>query len=239
MQTNSIFERTEKKYILTVSQMKELILRLDNRITKDKFFESTVRSIYFDTDDYRLIRNSIDKPVYKEKLRLRSYTDVVPDSTVFLELKKKYKGIVYKRREKLTYLQAENYINTHKLPKKSQIMCEIDYAMNYYNNLKPRMCIFYDRKAYCGVENTGLRITFDTNLRYRTDRLDLTADTNGDLIINSDMCIMEIKALGAMPLFLTELLTQMKIRPGSFSKYGTAYKIIKQNKNNKGGINCA
>ncbi len=240
MKTNAVFERTEKKYVITISQMNELLKRLDGKIRDDEFGCSTVRSLYFDTDDFRLARTSIDKPLYKEKLRLRSYNTPEDDSTVFLELKKKYKGVVYKRREKLTYKDAIEYIYNHKKPMDTQILREIDWVMNFYPDLIPRMFIFYDRNAYYGADDSNLRITFDRNLRYRTTDLDLKSDIYGKYITSSELCIMEIKALGAMPLWLSDALSELKIYPSSFSKYGTAYKIINQEENQQnGGINCA
>lgn len=236
----TIFERTEKKYVITVSQKNELLELISDKICSDKFGKSTVNSIYYDTDDYRLIRNSIDKPVYKEKLRLRSYCVPNDDSTVFLELKKKYKGVVYKRRKTMKYCDAKNYFKNHILPDNSQIMREIDSTMNFYKKLAPRMFIGYDRLAYVGKNENDLRITFDFNLKFRTDNLSLDSGRNGESIIGNNFCIMEIKAQNAMPLWLCKALDKLKIYPSSFSKYGTAYQIItKRNSNQKGEINCA
>ncbi|MBQ9674064.1 MAG: polyphosphate polymerase domain-containing protein [Ruminococcus sp.] len=233
----AVFERTEKKYILTLDQKQALLSLIEKRLGTDKYSVSTVCSLYFDTPDYRLIRTSIDKPIYKEKLRLRSYFTPDKNTTVFLELKKKYRGVVYKRRETMKYDKAMRYINHGEKPKDTQIMREIDYAMQFYNNLAPRMLIAYDRNAYFGLEDKNLRITFDMNLRYRDYELDLSLGDYGKPIVDNNICIMEIKALKAMPLWLTEALSSLNIYPGSFSKYGTAYKII--SKNNRGGEHCA
>lgn len=236
----TIFERTEKKYVITVSLINELLSMISDRIKSDEYGKSNVNSIYYDTDDYRLIRNSIDKPVYKEKLRLRSYSVPNGDSTVFLELKKKYKGVVYKRRKTLKYKEAQNYLNLHILPDDTQIMREIDWTMNFYNTLKPKMFIGYDRLAYVGKEEGNLRITFDFNLRFRTDNLSLDDGNYGESIIGNNYCVMEIKALNAMPLWLCKSLDKLKIYPSSFSKYGTAYQIVtKRNTEQNGGISCA
>lgn len=236
----TIFERTEKKYVITVSQKNELLSFISDKIKSDEYGKSNVNSIYYDTDDYRLIRNSIEKPVYKEKLRLRSYSVPKGDSTVFLELKKKYKGVVYKRRKTLKYDDAQKYLKSHILPDNSQIMREIDWTMNFYKTLKPKMFIGYDRLAYVGIENENLRITFDFNLRFRTDNLSLDSGNYGESIIGNNYCIMEIKALNAMPLWLCLALDKLKIYPSSFSKYGTAYQIIsKRNSERNGGISCA
>lgn len=240
MKIQTVFERTEKKYILTLSQRREFLRRISQYIKPDEFGESTVCSLYFDTDDYRLIRCSMEKPVYKEKLRLRSYSTPKKGSNVFLELKKKYNGVVYKRRKTMEFSQAMNYINKGVKPDDSQIMRELDWAMKYYKSLAPRMFIAYDRTAFYSKTDHELRITFDRNVRFRTDNLDLSKGHYGERILDANLCIMEIKALSAMPLWLTETLADMGIFPGTFSKYGTAYQITEERKRHyKGGLNCA
>lgn len=240
MGIQTIFERTEKKYIITVKQRKQLLRKIGEYIKSDEYGESTVCSLYFDTDNYRLIRSSIEKPVYKEKLRLRSYSTPKQNSNVFLELKKKYKGVVYKRRQTLAYSSAMDYINNAKLPNDSQIMKEINWAMNFYSGLKPKMFIAYDRTAFYSKTDFNLRITFDKNVRFRTDNLELSKGSYGERILSPELCIMEIKALNAMPMWLTSALNELKIFPGSFSKYGTAYGIVNQRKSMKnGGQYCA
>ena len=240
MKIQTVFERTEKKYILTLSQRRALLDRISEYVKPDEYGESTVCSLYFDTDDYRLVRRSMEKPVYKEKLRLRSYSTPKAGSKVFLELKKKYNGVVYKRRQTLEYTQAKEYIRGGKTPDNSQIMREIDWSMRYYEGIKPKMFIAYDRTAFYSKTDHELRITFDRNVRFRTDNLDLGKGHYGERILDRELCIMEIKALSAMPLWLTEALNELKVFPGSFSKYGTAYQLTSQRKNNyKGGQNCA
>ncbi len=240
MGIQTIFERTEKKYIITLKQRRELLKIISEHIKADEYGESTVCSLYFDTDDYRLIRSSIDKPIYKEKLRLRSYSTPKKDSNVFLELKKKYKGVVYKRRRTLDYTTAMDYVNNGNLPDDSQIMREIDWAMHFYNGLKPKMFIAYDRTAFYSKNDFNLRITFDKNVRFRTDNLDLAKGSYGERILSPELCIMEIKALNAMPLWLTNALNELKIFPGSFSKYGTAYATVSERNSMKnGGQYCA
>ena len=240
MTIQTVFERTEKKYILTLSQRRRLLEVISRYIKPDEYGESTVCSLYFDTDDSRLIRHSMEKPVYKEKLRLRSYSTPKRDSNVFLELKKKYNGVVYKRRQTLKYTQAMDYIREGVMPNDSQIMREIDWAMQYYPGIAPKMFIAYDRTAFYSKTDHELRITFDRNVRFRTDNLDLAKGHYGERILDANLCIMEIKALCAMPLWLTQALSDLKIFPGSFSKYGTAYEITAQRKNDyKGGQYCA
>ena len=171
MKIQTVFERTEKKYILTISQRRALLEKIMEYIKPDEYGESTVCSLYFDTDDSHLIRKSMEKPIYKEKLRLRSYSTPKADSNVFLELKKKYKGVVYKRRQTLKYTQAMDYINKGLMPNDSQIMREIDWAMKYYEGIAPKMFIAYDRTAFYSKTDHELRITFDRNVRFRTDNL--------------------------------------------------------------------
>ena len=236
MKIQTVFERTEKKYILTMAQRRMLLKTIDEQIREDQYGESTVCSLYFDTEDYRLIRTSLEKPAYKEKLRLRSYSTPKSDSNVFLELKKKYNGVVYKRRQTLSYSQAMDYLNDGKLPNQSQIMKEIDWTIGHYEGLKPKMFIAYDRTAFYSKTDENLRLTFDKNVRFRTEQLELAAGSFGEVILSPELCIMEIKALYAMPLWLTEALAKLNIYPGSFSKYGTAYTITEERKTQiKGG----
>ncbi len=240
MTIQTVFERTEKKYILTLGQRRALLEMIESYIKPDEYGESTVCSLYFDTPDSRIIRSSLEKPVYKEKLRLRSYSTPKAQSNVFLELKKKYNGVVYKRRRTLTYTRAMEYINKGVMPDDSQIMREIDWAMKYYPDLAPRMFIAYDRTAFYSRTDRELRITFDRNVRFRTQNLDLSKGHYGERILDAGLCIMEIKALSAMPLWLTSALGKLGVFPGTFSKYGTAYQLTEQRKKDyKGGQNCA
>lgn len=230
-----IFKRIEKKYRLTRQQQKRLLEQVGEYLTPDEHGESTICSLYLDTPDFLLIRNSIDAESYKEKLRLRSYGTPTPDSTVFLELKKKYEGVVYKRREVMTLRQAEEYLSTGKLPVDSQIMREIDYAMAFYHRPKPAMMIVYERQAYYVKGMPNLRITFDGAVRFRNRELRLEAGPEGETIIPDDTVLMEIKTDGAMPVWLSHALDGCGILPTSFSKYGTAYqKTMKEKNLNKG-----
>ncbi len=218
-----IFERKEKKYLLTETEKDALLARIGDRLTPDKYGPSTICSLYFDTPDYRVIRASIGARTYKEKLRLRCYGTPDADSTVFLELKKKYRGVVYKRREKMALSAAYDYIDKDVLPKDTQIMREIDW-MQKKDGLSPVILIAYDREAYYSEETLGLRLTFDTNVRFRTDDLRLEHGPNGQTILPTGRYILEIKTLGAMPLWLAHELDALSLYPSSFSKYGTAYR---------------
>lgn len=222
-ETQLSFQRFEKKYLMTAGQYEALWAELLPRLVPDEYFSSTVCSIYYDTDDYSLIRRSIQKPVYKEKLRLRSYG--VPkgeDGEVFLELKKKFKGIVYKRRIVLEKAQAESWLEGGPAPDDSQISREIDWVLHRYD-LSPKIVICCDREAWVDKENSALRFTFDKNIRYREDELDLAMGSHGRLLLEEGSVLMEIKMPETSPLWLAELLSRHSVFPAGFSKYGKSY----------------
>lgn len=215
--SKSVFKRNEYKYIITEEQYDSIIETIESRLRADVYGETTIQSLYFDTDDYRLIRTSIEKPDYKEKLRLRSYGLAKEDGEVFLELKKKCSGVVFKRRIQTT----EKEIAVCEL-NNSQIAKEIEYFISFYGKISPKMLILYDRTAYFGEGE--LRVTFDRNARYRTDRLSLSAGLDGVPLFDDEKIIMEIKSVMAIPLWLVKLLSKNKIYKTSYSKYGEAYK---------------
>jgi hypothetical protein len=219
------FQRFELKYLLSDEQYRALLYRLAERIEPDEFYKSTICNLYFDTPDYRLIRTSLEKPVYKEKLRLRSYGVPTPDGKVFLEIKKKYKGVVYKRRIALTLTEAQNYLSGGIRPAQdSQILREIDWFRAFYSELQPAVYLSYDREAYAARENAGLRFTFDTNILYRRERLHLADGVGGQALLEAGQHLMELKVPGAMPVWLAGILSSLSIRPVSYSKYGSAYR---------------
>lgn len=221
-ETQLSFQRYEKKYMMTAGQYEALWAELSPRLRPDEYFSSTVCSLYYDTDDYSLIRHSIQKPVYKEKLRLRSYGIPNDASPVFVELKKKFKGIVYKRRIELEKAQAENWLDGGPAPDDSQISREIDWVLNRYE-LSPKIIICCDREAWVDKENSELRFTFDKNIRYREDQLDLSFGSQGRLLLEDGSVLMEIKMPETSPLWLAELLSRHKVFPAGFSKYGKSY----------------
>jgi len=236
---NGTFERHEVKYLLDSRQRSALERAMLGHMQADEYGESTICSLYYDTPDNRLIRRSLDKPDYKEKLRLRSYGRTKPDGNVFVELKKKYNGIVYKRRVSMTEREATAFLaGRAPMPKDCQIGREIDWFMKFYRTLAPAMYLCYDRIAYFCPEDDGLRITFDRNIRWRTDDLTLTAAPGGELLIRPDQSLLEIKTGTAMPLWLTRALSENGIKKTSFSKYGTAY-TIEQNRKEMGVIRYA
>lgn len=222
--TKLTFKRYEKKYLLSASQYSALRQQLDDHIVPDEYFSSTVCSIYYDGDDYHLIRHSIEAPVYKEKLRLRSYNVPDEDGTVFLELKKKFKGIVYKRRVKLTAREAMDYLAGRcPAPRDDQVMREIDWFLKT-NDVSAKAFIACEREAYVSKDDPELRVTFDRDIRWRDTELDITAGSHGESLLAPGQVLMELKVPGAAPMWLAHMLSDLEIFPTGFSKYGTCYR---------------
>ena len=231
MDATCIFKRIEKKYLLSETQYQALFQRIGPHLMPDKFGRSTVLSLYLVTPDRRIIRNSVEAVDYKEKLRLRSYGTAAADSTVFLELKKKFGGVVYKRRAAMTLTDAERYLRTGIKPFESQIMSEIDWAMRFYGRPKGAMLIACEREAWFDEEHPDLRLTFDRNIRYRENELRLDKGSAGSILLPENTVLLEIKTAGAMPLWLADALDAEGVLPGSFSKYGAAYTRATEEKN--------
>ncbi len=224
MKYQNTFKRYEIKYILSSEQKQALLTAMMPYMMLDDYGRTTIRNIYFDTDDFRLIRRSIEKPVYKEKLRVRSYGLAAPDAGVFVELKKKYRSVVYKRRLVLCECEVmDAFASGRPLPVRSQIGDEIEYFREYYGGPKPKVFLSYDREAYYSLDGSDFRITFDENIMYRTDALSLCVPPGGKSLLGEGLVLMEIKTSGAIPLWLTHSLTENRIFKTSFSKYGTAY----------------
>ena len=223
MDATCVFKRIEKKYLLSEAQQEALLQRIGAHLKPDEYGRSTVLSLYLDTPDHRIIRTSIEAVDYKEKLRLRSYGTAGADSTVFLELKKKYGGVVYKRRAAMTLAEAERYLRTGIKPFESQIMSELDWAMRLYGRPKGAMLIACEREAWFDEAHPDLRLTFDRNIRCRENELRLNRGSAGSTLLPKNTVLLEIKTAGAMPLWLADALDAEGILPGSFSKYGEAY----------------
>ena len=225
--TQTNFKRYEKKYMLTQEQQVNLMKQLLPYIKEDKFGRYTICNIYYDTEDWELIRRSIQKPVYKEKLRVRSYGVPGDEDKAFIEIKKKYKGIVYKRRITAQAKDVEPILtggSGFEIKKSDeQIRNEILWFQSFYRT-QPRIFIGYDRQAFAGIQDSGLRITFDTNIRWRDEELDLRCGDYGQPVLPGEQVLMEVKMPGACPLWLAHILNDSSIYPTSFSKYGTCYK---------------
>ncbi len=219
-----IFKRVEKKYMLTRAQYEEFITAIEPYMAIDEYGLSKICNIYFDTENDELVRLSNEKPVYKEKFRLRSYGIPGPEDKVYLELKKKYRDIVYKRRISLKLSEAEDYLLRGIRPQKdSQILREIDYFISFHKTV-PKLYLAYDRTAWYGREDKEFRMTFDSHIRSRRNHLSLAFGDVADELFEQEYWLLEIKAVGAYPLWLVRKMEELSLYPVSFSKYGTIYK---------------
>lgn len=227
MAYQSVFKRYELKYLLTRKQKKAVLQAMAPYMELDEYGRKTIRNIYFDTENYRLIRKSLEKPAYKEKLRIRSYSKVSSEDMVFVELKKKYDSVVYKRRMALEENQAMDWVLSKKpCVKQSQISNEIDYVLQYYRTLAPAVFLTYEREAFFEPDGGDFRVTFDENILCRQEAISLKADVWGIPLLAPGLTLMELKCSGGLPLWMVEVLSKEQIYKTSFSKYGTAYQNI-------------
>jgi hypothetical protein len=232
----STFQRREVKFLMSLEQFEALLPIVHEHMNPDPYCvdgkDYGIFNLYYDTPDNLLIRRSIQKPYYKEKLRLRSYySPASPDSPVFLEVKKKIGGIVTKRRVTMSVIDAEAYVSTRVKPYyerflDQQIMKEMDVFLNSYNSIAPRQYISYRRAAFFGKDDPEFRLTFDSQLTERRYDLTLTKGSYGNLIIPDDQRLMEIKVPGSIPMWMSKALSELEIRRHSFSKYGRAYQAF-------------
>ncbi|MBP3760400.1 MAG: polyphosphate polymerase domain-containing protein [Ruminococcus sp.] len=226
------FARKEIKFLLNMEQYENLMETLQEYMNPDEYCkggkEYGIYNIYYDTPDDYLIRESLSKPYYKEKIRLRSYySPASPDDTVFLEIKKKVGGIVTKRRVSMTLAESDEYFATRKKPvaKKyitEQVFKELDVFLDNYP-IAPKQYISYQREAFFGKDNKDFRLTFDRKITERRFDLRLDKESYGNYIIGADQRLMEIKVSDSMPQWLVNKLSELKIYKTSFSKYGRAY----------------
>ncbi|HBI60697.1 MAG TPA: molecular chaperone [Lachnospiraceae bacterium] len=222
----AVFQRYEKKYLLDMEQYEGFRKAIDGYMQVDEYGKSTICNIYYDTEHYDLIRASIEKPPYKEKLRLRSYGVPELSDMVFLEVKKKCQGIVYKRRIALPLYEAYESLERGFLAgDKGQIGRELNYFIKRYHPV-PKLFLAYDRIAMFGTEDDELRMTFDFSVRSREEDLDLAKGDSGELLLEEEKVILEVKVRDAYPFWLIQALEQFAVYPGSFSKYGNVYKKI-------------
>lgn len=230
----SCFRRVEKKYLLTQRQYEAMISGMRIHMRPDTYGSYTICNLYYDTADDILIRTSLEKPIYKEKLRMRSYGVPGDCDDVFVEIKKKFNGVVYKRRTVMQAAQAVDFVHNGIYPRQSdsQINREIQWFLGSYRPT-PKVFIAYDREAYAGLDLPQLRITFDRNLRWRRDRLDLRLGDDGQPVLEENRILMEIKVPDAAPVWLARLLSNLGAYPTSFSKYGTYYQKFARN---QGGL---
>ncbi len=226
MKEQMIFKRRENKYMINKKKLSLIKKEMEKYMIADEHGKSTICSLYFDTPSYLLIRRSMEHPLYKEKLRIRSYGVADDNTTVFVELKKKFDSVVYKRRVGMKISDARRYLFAHENVTDSQIVHEISYCMENYENLQPSVMLSYEREAYYARDNHDFRITFDNNILWRDYDLSLTSGIYGEPILQEDEVLMEVKTSGAIPLWMVNILSENKIYKTSFSKYEKAYRRI-------------
>ncbi len=227
-----VFARVEKKFMLTTAQYEKMLKLIEPYMNLDKFNVGgkfyKISNVYYDTPNNELIRRSLAKPVYKEKLRLRGYGVPNMDDKVFLEIKKKFKGVVYKRRTTLILKDAYRFVDEKITPPPAefinqQVLEEQKYFLSVYD-LIPAVYISYDRLAFFGKEDPDFRITFDTNITTRREDVRLEKGSFGKKLLNPDQWLMEVKILNSVPLWFVDILNQVGAYSNTFSKYGTEYK---------------
>ncbi|MDY2939196.1 MAG: polyphosphate polymerase domain-containing protein [Fusicatenibacter sp.] len=227
MAYQAVFKRYEMKYLLTMEQKEKIEKAMEPYMELDQYGRTVIRNLYYDTDQYRLVRHSIEKPPYKEKLRVRSYRRVDKGDPVYVELKKKYRSVVYKRRlslaeqEAMKWLSGETHCANH-----SQIADEIDYFVEYYKTLHPVVFLSYEREAFYAKNRSDFRVTFDDHILCRQEELSLTGEVWGNPLLEEGKVLMELKCSGGIPLWMIQVLSGEHIYKISFSKYGTAYQTM-------------
>lgn len=221
----TVFERNEKKYVLDDVQYTDILPMLEQMgFAVDQYGLHTICSLYLDNDRQDIARKALDKPVFREKLRLRSYgVPTSPNAAVFLELKKKLAGTTYKRRMALPYCEAERYLHTGVKPVLGgQVFEEIDWFM-LQNHPRPSIVLCYDRIALADGAANGVRITFDSDVRWRDTDLRLADGDHGQQLLDKGQTLMEIKTPGAIPYPLAGVLSRLGIYPVSRSKSAGAW----------------
>ena len=225
MAYQDVFERYELKYFLSSSQKAALMREMEGRMKPDIYGRTTIRNIYYDTDSFRLIRDSLDHPVYKEKLRVRSYQRAGSSDMVFVEIKKKFEDVVYKRRVAIPKTAAEDWIDKKRtIPFRSQITSEIDYFLKFYEGIEARAFLSYEREAFSDGKDPEFRLTLDENILARDTDLNLGEDIWGTSLLPPGITLMEVKISGAMPMWMADFLSRNNIAKVTYSKYGTYYK---------------
>ncbi|MFI3257305.1 MAG: polyphosphate polymerase domain-containing protein [Spirochaetales bacterium] len=225
MPIQTTFKRYELKYLLTQAQYDDLRLCMQKHMMSDQYGRYKISNIYFDTPDYKVIRECLDHPKYKEKLRLRLYGDFSADKTVFIELKRKCNGFVYKKRMNLPQAQALPYLcENQSLCEHSQILNEIEYFKHIHPDLLPRVYLFYEREAFFAVADKDFRMTFDFNMTMRDCDVSLEKSNYDRKILSENYIVLEVKTVIGLPFWFIDFLNQNKLYKTSFSKYATAYR---------------
>ncbi len=223
--TQTNFKRYELKYILTIDQYSKLMYQMPSDMMLDDYGRHKISNIYFDTEDYRIIRHSLEKPKYKEKLRVRCYGEPSEDATAFIELKKKFDGVVYKRRIYAEQSKVFDYLcSGADSVEQSQILSEIDYFKNCYDDIKPKVYLSYQREAFVSTLDENFRLTFDFNIMTRENDVSLYSSDEDREVLSNKYVLLEAKTVMGLPNWFVEFLSENCIYKTSFSKYGTAYR---------------
>ena len=233
------FERREKKMLIDNSAVDDFVNDILEYMTPDEYNVGgepyMISNIYFDDDGDNVIRHSVSKPLFKEKLRIRSYGVPDKDTKVYIEIKRKLKGVGTKRRAKLPLWQLNEYLETGKHPEdikyiNEQVLCEVDYYRSTYN-VYPKVYISYMRNAYFGKDNKKLRLTLDRDITVRRYDLDLSLGSYGDKLLPEGKALLEIKFEGAVPLWFARVMSKYSLNFLSYSKYGTEFKQTQRKQN--------
>ncbi|MEE8807132.1 MAG: polyphosphate polymerase domain-containing protein [Lactimicrobium sp.] len=228
MKETETFLRTEEKFDLSEEQAQAFLKRVEPYIVPDVYPTYTLHSLYYDTDSYAMIANCLAHPMYREKLRLRSYGDPVEGKPVYVEIKKKFHGLGQKRRTAILYQKGIEDTDVFAHLPSSQIGQEIASSAARYD-LSPAVFVAYDRQAF--TDETGmLRLTMDRNLTFRTSQLSLYEVGPSHHLLHAPQVLMEIKLAGSYPLWLVQALTALHLYPSSFSKYGEIFIQLNQYK---------
>ena len=233
MRQQMIFARREFKYLLTRQQQQIILSAMRPYMVPDEYAHSSIRNLYLDTPEFHLIRRSLEAPVYKEKLRIRSYGWAREEEPVFVELKKKYRSVVYKRRIFLPQDEALACLEGAAPWPRTQIAREIAYSSRFYQTLSPMVFLSYERDAYHARDDESFRVTFDTQIRFRREYLTLDSEPWGAPVLGPDQVLMELKVSGGFPLWMARVLSEQQLFKVSFSKYGTAYQRMPES---SGGV---
>lgn len=223
----NIIKRYEKKYVIDALQYELFMHFVQGKLTEDQRSRYTISNLYYDTDDYELIRASIEKPVYKEKLRIRTYEAPWPGAAAYIELKKKVEGIVYKRRFETDLTGGAVFLGGGAVPvskpEDKHVIEEIKYFLSRHD-VGPKAFISYERQCFHGAFDPEFRVTFDTDITFSDPKDVSSAKPAGRPVLEPEKMIMEIKTPSAMPVWLSKIMSELDIYPSSFSKYGQAYK---------------
>ena len=244
--------RVEKKYLITRSEKATLLKALKKQLVHDEYYKEEILSLYLDTDNFDLAIKTIDRPEFREKVRVRAYNVPKRSTRIFFEVKTKLATnktkIGNKRRLIIPLKDFYSYMNTGKNleqiaasasnnnPQQIQVAKELDYLIKHYN-LRPKIIIVSNRTAFSGKNDPTFRLTFDENLRFRTTDLKLEKGSSGEKYFPSTPdpkrgIIMEAKTINAMPPWFVDEISRLKIYPTRFSKYGKIYQLITE-RNNK------